>query len=51
VPAVSAEGWGGQRIIVLPGLDTVVVFTGGNYRSEEPVDTIMETYIVPAIAP
>lgn len=48
VRAFSAEGWGGQRIIVLPGLDAVVVFTGGNYRSPEPVDTIMREHILPA---
>jgi CubicO group peptidase (beta-lactamase class C family) len=50
-PAFCAEGWGGQRIIVLPDLDAVVVFTGGNYHSPEPVDTIMERHIVPAIVP
>jgi len=49
--AYCAEGWGGQRIIVFPELDAVVVFTGGNYYSSEPVETIMERHIVPAIAP
>jgi CubicO group peptidase (beta-lactamase class C family) len=44
----SAEGWGGQRIIVLPDLDAVVVFTGGNYRSPEPVDTILQQHVLPA---
>ena len=46
--AYSAEGWGGQRIIVLPTLDAVIVFTGGNYWTSEPVDMIMESHIVPA---
>jgi CubicO group peptidase (beta-lactamase class C family) len=50
-PAFCARGWGGQNIIVLPVLDTVVVFTGGNYRAPEPVDTIMEQHIIPAIVP
>lgn len=29
--AFAAWGWGGQKLIVLPGLDMVVVFTGGSY--------------------
>ena len=36
-------------IIILPELDAVIVFTGGNYQSPEPVDTIMEQHILPAI--
>jgi hypothetical protein len=32
-------------------LDAVVVFTGGNYRAPEPVESIMEGHIVPAIVP
>jgi CubicO group peptidase (beta-lactamase class C family) len=47
----SARGWGGQRIIVFPVLDMVVVFTGGNYESREPVDDIMERHILPAVRP
>jgi len=44
-----AAGWGGQRITVFPELDMVVVFTGGNYLSPEPVDEIIEKYILPAL--
>jgi len=29
--AYAAWGWGGQKLIVLPDLDMVVVFTGGSY--------------------
>ncbi|GAI97142.1 unnamed protein product [marine sediment metagenome] len=31
-----AAGWGGQYIMVIPELNTVVVFTGGNYLSYRP---------------
>ena len=43
-----AAGWGGQRITVFPSLDMVVVFTGGNYIEEDPVDDINTRYILPA---
>ena len=28
---IFALGWGGQQIIVVRDLQTVIVFTGGNY--------------------
>ena len=45
----NAGGWGGQEIIILPELNTVVVFTGGNYTSNVKVFDILEKYIIPAI--
>ena len=45
----SASGWGGQHIMVLPELDTVVVFTGSNYLTYRPPFKILEKYILPAI--
>ena len=45
----NAGGWGGQEIIILPELNTVVVFTGGNYTSNVKVFNILEKYIIPAI--
>lgn len=44
-----AVGWGGQEIIILPELNTVVVFTGGNYISNVKVVEILDKYILPAI--
>ena len=44
-----AGGRGGQKIIVIPGLDTVIVFTGGNFTSEEHVFKILHKYIIPVI--
>ncbi|MFC2047602.1 serine hydrolase domain-containing protein [Chloroflexota bacterium] len=43
-----AGGWGGQRIMVFPEINTVVVFTGGNYRSEVKTFDILEKYVMPA---
>jgi CubicO group peptidase (beta-lactamase class C family) len=44
-----ASGWGGQYIMVIPELDTVVIFTGGNYLTRRPSFEILKQYIVPAI--
>lgn len=49
VDSFYASGWGGQRISVFPSLDMVVVFTGGNYVGEEPVDDIIARFILPAV--
>jgi CubicO group peptidase (beta-lactamase class C family) len=49
VVSFYADGWGGQRIMVFPSLDMVVVFTGGNYVEEVPVDLIIERHILPAV--
>ena len=47
--AYNAGGWGGQRIIVIPGLDMVVVFTAGNYSSTVTNHTILEKHIIAAL--
>lgn len=44
-----ANGWAGQKIMVFPELGTVVVFTGGNYTSNNHNLKILEKYIFPAI--
>jgi CubicO group peptidase (beta-lactamase class C family) len=43
-----AGGWGGQFIMVIPELSTVVVFTGGNYLSYRPPFEILKKYVLPA---
>ena len=43
-----AAGWGGQYIMVIPELNTVVVFTGGNYTTYRPPFEILKKYILPA---
>lgn len=45
----SAGGWGGQKIIVLPELNSVVVFTGGTYTQKVKEYAIMEDFILPAL--
>jgi len=45
----SANGWGGQKIIVIPALNTVVVFTGANFTSRVRQFKIMNRYVIPAI--
>jgi CubicO group peptidase (beta-lactamase class C family) len=49
VDSFYADGLGGQRIAVFPSLDMVVVFTGGNYVGEVPVDDIVVRFILPAV--
>ncbi len=44
-----AAGWGGQYIMVIPELKTVVVFTGGNFTSFRPPFELLKNYILPAI--
>ena len=43
-----AAGWGGQYIMAIPELNTVVVFTGGNFVSYRPSFEILKKYILPA---
>ena len=43
-----ALGWGGQKIIVMPALELVVVFTGGNYNSGTDEFKILEDFIIAA---
>ena len=45
----SANGWGGQKIVVLPELNTVLVFTGGSYTKKVKEYKIFERYILPAL--
>jgi len=55
VDAYAAAGWGGQRILVFPALDMVVVFTAGNHLAPRIQASIMmhsmlSGYILPAVA-
>ena len=49
VEAIVRSGWGGQAIILFPIFDMVVVFTGGNYVSKDPVNEIVAQYIIPSV--
>lgn len=47
--AYRADGWGGQQVVVFPGLSMVVVFTGANYVNDTPCEEILNRYILPAL--
>ena len=49
VKLFQASGWGGQEIIVIPDLEMVVVFTGGNYVVKKHIYKMLEHYILPSI--
>ncbi len=52
IKSFFAWGYGGQYIFVLPELDAVIVFTGGNYlerqKAKAPFE-MLENYIIPAL--
>jgi hypothetical protein len=45
----NADGWGGQQIVIIPELNSVVVFSGENYVQNVKVFDILEKYILPSI--
>jgi CubicO group peptidase (beta-lactamase class C family) len=57
VSAFAADGWGGQRIFVIPALDLVVVFTAGMFHNAAPylitstMKGYVSSYIISAILP
>ncbi len=48
LPSYWATGFGGQKIIVFPEQDTVVVFTSGNYEMPSSNAEILADYVIPA---
>jgi CubicO group peptidase (beta-lactamase class C family) len=49
IQGFSASGWGGQKILVITEINTVIVFTGGNYTSTVNNFKILEKYIIPSM--
>jgi CubicO group peptidase (beta-lactamase class C family) len=48
-PTYWAGGWGGQKIIIFPEQDAVIVFSGANYTSADRTVDILTKYVIPAI--
>ena len=48
--AYFASGWGGQYIIICPGMNMVVVSTAGNYYTEAnlSIEFLLANYIIPS---
>lgn len=44
----SANGWGGQQLIVLPEIESVIVLTGANYTKKVIQYRILKDYVFPA---
>ena len=48
IPSYWATGFGGQKIIIFPDQDAVVVFTSGNYNMASTNAEILNDFIIPA---
>ena len=46
VPAICADGFAGQAIMVFPALDMVVVVTGGNYDTPEREHDLIVNHVL-----
>lgn len=51
VDTIMFSGNGGQKVYLVPSLDLIVVFTGGAYNAESPVNRLMASEILPALLP
>ena len=49
IEAAVRTGWGGQSVVLLPDLDTMVVLTGGDYTLQTRANDLITNYILPAI--
>ena len=53
-PTISAAGWGGQRLFIMPDLDLVVAMNCGNYRKSgmqqrRVADVLLRELVLPAV--
>ena len=49
VETIMLSGNGGQKVYIVPSLELVVVFTGGSFNVESPVNTLMARVLLPAL--
>lgn len=49
IEAAQRTGWGGQAVVLLPELDTMIVLTGGDYTLQTRFDDLIADYILPSL--
>ena len=49
VETIMLSGNGGQKVFIVPTLDLIVVFTGGAFNTESPVNTNMVRAVLPSL--
>jgi CubicO group peptidase (beta-lactamase class C family) len=49
VETIMLSGNGGQKVYLVPSLDLVVMFTGGAFNAESPVNGLMARVVLPAM--
>ena len=49
VDTIMLSGNGGQKVYLVPSLDLIVVFTGGAFNVESPVNEMMARVLLPAL--
>jgi CubicO group peptidase (beta-lactamase class C family) len=49
VDTIMLSGNGGQKVFLVPSLDLIVVFTGGAFNLESPVNEMMARVLLPAL--
>ena len=49
INAYHAGGWGGQKIMVVPEYNAVIVFTGGAFTYKPRENKVLKKYILPAL--
>ncbi|MDH3245162.1 MAG: beta-lactamase family protein [Saprospiraceae bacterium] len=49
ITAFLAGGWGGQQIVVIPALESVIVLTGGAYMNRVKEYRLIEKYLLAAM--
>lgn len=49
VDTIMLSGNGGQKVYLVPSLDLIVVFTGGAFNAESPVNEMMARVLLPAL--
>ena len=49
VDTIMLSGNGGQKVFLVPSLDLIVVFTGGAFNVESPLNEMMAGVLLPAL--